>query len=64
MRTDDVSTIPPNNVEPYDPVEELKKEIIEAMNKDNPISRLRKDMIRRRAKKLLKMELKHRRRKK
>lgn len=60
----DLSTIPPNNVEPYDPVEELKKEIIEAMNKDNPISRLRKDMIRRRAKKLLKMELKHRRRKK
>ena len=56
----DVSTIPPNNVEPYDPVEELKKEIIESMNRDNPISRLRKDMIRKRAKKLLKKQLRKR----
>jgi hypothetical protein len=43
--------------------EEFKQELIKSMNTTNPISRLRKDMIRRRAKKLLKMELKHRRRK-
>ena len=41
----------------YDRVEELKKDIIKLMKKKNPISLLRKDMIRRRAKKLLKMEL-------
>ncbi len=44
----------------YDRVEELKKDIIKLMNEKNPISRLRKDMIRRRAKKLLKMELRKR----
>jgi len=41
----------------YDRVEELKKDIIKLMKEKNPISLLRKDMIRRRAKKLLKMEL-------
>jgi hypothetical protein len=44
----------------YDRVEELKKDIIKLMNSDNPISRLRKDMIKRRAKKLLKHELRKR----
>jgi len=44
----------------YDRVEELKKDIIKLMKEKNPISLLRKDMIRRRAKKLLKMELRKR----
>lgn len=43
--------------EQYDRVEELKKDIIKLMDSNNPISRLRKDMIRRRARKLLKHEL-------
>jgi hypothetical protein len=44
----------------YDPVDELKKDITKLIKEKNPISLLRKDMIRRRAKKLLKMELRKR----
>lgn len=62
--TDIGTTVSPFFPEPYDKIEELKQEIIKSMNTNNPISRLRKEMIRRRMKKLLKMEFKHKRRRK
>ena len=44
----------------YDPVDELKKDIIKSMDEKNPISRLRKEMIRNRARKLLKQQFRQR----